>query len=72
MNSGPGRKGNSMLTFQIYVDQSNQYRWRLYAANNRIIGDSGEAYHNQRDCESMVEWIKKNAPTAQVQVKTPR
>ncbi len=61
-----------MLTFQIYVDQSNQYRWRLYAANNRIIGDSGEAYHNQRDCESMVEWIKKNAPTAQVQVKTPR
>lgn len=61
-----------MLTFVVYTDQSNQWRWRLLAANNRIIGDSGEGYHNQSDCENMVEWIKKNAPTAQVQVKTPR
>ena len=61
-----------MLTFVIYLDGSNQYRWRLFAGNNRIIGDSGEAYHNLRDCESAVELIKKNAPTAQVQVKTPR
>jgi uncharacterized protein YegP (UPF0339 family) len=61
-----------MLTFQIYTDQANQYRWRLFAANNRIIGDSGEGYHNLPDCESAVELIKKNASTAQVQVKAPR
>jgi uncharacterized protein YegP (UPF0339 family) len=70
--SGPEGRKSRMLTFQIYIDQSNQYRWRLYAANNRIIGDSGEGYVNLRDCEAMVELIKKNAPTAQVQVKTPR
>jgi uncharacterized protein YegP (UPF0339 family) len=61
-----------MLTFVIYVDQANQYRWRLFAGNNRIIGDSGEGYHHQADCESAIDLIKKNAPTAQVQVKTPR
>ena len=61
-----------MLTFVIYVDQSNQYRWRLFAANNRIIADSGESYHNQADCEHGVDLIKKNAASAQVQVKTTR
>lgn len=60
------------MTFEIYVDRSNQWRWRMLAGNNRIIGDSGEGYQNRSDCENMVEWIKKNALTAQVQVKTPR
>ena len=61
-----------MLTFVIYLDNANQYRWRLFAGNNRIVADSGQGYHHLRDCESEVEQIKKNAPTAQVQVKTPR
>jgi len=61
-----------MTTFEIYSDRSNQFRWRLIASNNRIVADSAEAYHNRADCESMVEWIKKNAPTAQVQVTTQR
>ncbi|NOT34005.1 MAG: DUF1508 domain-containing protein [Candidatus Eisenbacteria bacterium] len=57
------------MSFEIYVDRSNQWRWRMFANNNRIIGDSGEAYHNRTDCEAMVDWIKRNALTAQVRVK---
>jgi hypothetical protein len=60
------------MTFEIYLDRANQWRWRMLAGNNRIIGDSGESYHNRSDCEAMVEWIKKNAPTAQVLVKALR
>lgn len=60
------------MIFVIYVDQSNQYRWRLFAANNRIVADSGEGYHQLVDCEHAITLIKQNAPTAQVQVKTPR
>ena len=61
-----------MLRFVIYVDRANEYRWQLLAENNRIIADSGEGYRNLQDCEQMVAWIKQNALTAQVQVKTPR
>lgn len=61
-----------MLTFVICVDQSNQHRWRLLGGNNRILADSGESYHHLADCEHAIDLIKKNAPTAQVQVKTPR
>ena len=60
------------MTLEIYLDRSNQWRWRMTAGNNRIIGDSGEGYNNRSDCEAMVEWIKKNAPVAQVHVTTPR
>lgn len=58
------------MTFVIYVDRANEWRWRMFANNNRVIGDSGEGYKHRSDCEAMVDWIKRNALTAQVQVKT--
>lgn len=30
--------------FHIYEDQSGDWRWRLVAANGRIIADSAEGY----------------------------
>lgn len=56
------------MIFVIYVDQARQYRWRLFAGNNRILADSGESYHHRQDCESAVDLIKKNASAAQVRV----
>ena len=40
------------MTFYIFRDNSlsQQWRWHLTAANNRIIATSGEAYHNKQDC----------------------
>jgi uncharacterized protein len=32
------------MYFTIYRDTANGWRWTLYAANNRKIADSGEAY----------------------------
>jgi len=61
-----------MGVFVVYVDDAGQYRWRLFAANNRIIADSGEGYRSQGDCEHGVQLVKQLAPTAQVQVKVPR
>lgn len=28
----------------VYEDKRHEWRWRLQAANNRIIADSGEGY----------------------------
>lgn len=40
--------------FVVYQDKAGQWRWRLLAANNRIVADSGESYTRMRDCERAV------------------
>jgi uncharacterized protein YegP (UPF0339 family) len=39
-----------MAFFQVFKNKKGQYRWRLRAANNEIIGDSAESYVRKRDC----------------------
>ena len=36
-------------TFIVYKDKKGQHRWRLLAANGKIIADSGEGYINTID-----------------------
>lgn len=35
-----------------------QYRWHLVADNNKIIANSGEAYHNKTDCLHSIGLVK--------------
>lgn len=46
------------MQFLIYRDPSYQWRWTLYAANNRKIANSGEAYHNKADCLSAIRLVQ--------------
>lgn len=54
------------MVYFVYQDQSvnRLWRWRLYAANNRIIADSGEGYYNKSDCLAAIALVKasQNAP----------
>lgn len=34
--------------FAIYPDKSGFWRWRLYAANNRIVASSGESFSSKQ------------------------
>jgi uncharacterized protein YegP (UPF0339 family) len=61
-----------MLTFVVYLDQKNEWRWRLQAANHRTIADGGEGYRHQDDCEAAVELIRLNAAKAQTRVETAK
>ncbi|HUT62220.1 MAG TPA: DUF1508 domain-containing protein [Phycisphaerae bacterium] len=36
------------MKFQIYYDGAWKYRWRLKAANGRILADSGQGYKRKR------------------------
>lgn len=38
------------MKYKVYSDLNRQYRWRLIAANGRIIANSGEGYYNLQDC----------------------
>lgn len=46
------------MAYVMYKDHSNQWRWRLLAANNRIIADSSESYWNKQDCQSAINLVK--------------
>lgn len=35
---------------EIYRDKQKQHRWRLRAANGRVLADSGEGYRRRIDC----------------------
>ena len=39
------------MYYVVYKDQANQWRWTLYAANNKKLANSGEGYLNKGDCE---------------------
>ncbi|HWN08410.1 MAG TPA: DUF1508 domain-containing protein [Pyrinomonadaceae bacterium] len=46
------------MTFHIYKDQANEYRWRLKAANGRILADSGEGYTTKQACLDGITLVK--------------
>ncbi len=44
--------------FWMYRDANQQWRWSLYAGNNRMIANSGEAYHNKSDCLHAISIVR--------------
>ncbi|WP_375566529.1 YegP family protein [Oceaniradius stylonematis] len=46
------------MFYVLYKDTQYQWRWTLYAANNRKIANSGEGYHNKADCRHAIDLVK--------------
>jgi uncharacterized protein YegP (UPF0339 family) len=46
------------MYFVLYRDVANQWRWTLYAANNRKVADSGEGYWNKADAQHGIDLVK--------------
>ena len=51
--------------FEVYVDKTGEYRFRLKARNGEIIA-VGEGYKAKASCKNGIESIKKNAPDAEI------
>ena len=60
------------LTFEIYKDRQDEFRWRLKAGNGAIIATSGEGYKAKADCEHAIELVKEGAPKAKVEDTTKK
>jgi uncharacterized protein YegP (UPF0339 family) len=52
--------------FEVYIDNSGKYRFRLKAPNGEIIA-VGQGYSSRAACLTGIESIKKNAPAAPVE-----
>lgn len=51
--------------FEMYLDKSGEYRFRLKARNGEIIATS-EGYKSKAGCQNGIESVKKNAPEANI------
>lgn len=46
--------------WEIYQDHRGEWRWRRFAPNGRIVGESSEGYKNREHC---VENARRNGYT---------
>lgn len=46
-----------MDTVTIFKDANDEWRWHRQAANNRIVGDSGEGYIRKSAAITMAEHV---------------
>ena len=51
--------------FELYKDAAGKYRFRLRAANNKVIA-IGEAYESKQGCINGIDSVKKYAPNAEI------
>lgn len=54
--------------FEIYQDKAGEYRFRLKAANGRVIA-AGEGYKKLDSCRNGIESVRKNAPLAEIAIE---
>jgi hypothetical protein len=46
------------MTCCYYKDSKGEWRWRLKAANGRIIADSREGYSSESECKKDIDGVK--------------
>ena len=46
------------MTFEVYTDAKDEFRWRLLDGDSKNIANSGEGYSKKADCTKMVENFK--------------
>lgn len=51
------------MKFHVYKDRRNEYRWRLIAANGKILADSAEGYTTKQSCKDGIELVKGTTNT---------
>lgn len=51
---------------RIYKDKKGMWRWRVVGKNNRILGDSGQGYHNRKDAVNGLLLLIENVNQAEL------
>ena len=49
------------MLYRMYRDARGEWRWRLVAANNRILADSGESYSSRQACLAGIDLVKRSS-----------
>jgi uncharacterized protein YegP (UPF0339 family) len=61
------------MKFHVYKDSKDEWRWRLKAANGKVIADSGEDYTTKQACKDGIDLVKtRAAPRSRPRVNESR
>src|SRR5262249_36840603 len=60
--------GKGKMTFEVYKDKGGEYRWRLKAANGKILAVPEDAYTAHADIKTAVDNVRANAGKMKVEV----
>jgi uncharacterized protein YegP (UPF0339 family) len=52
--------------FEIYIDSSRAFRWRLKRSGYGIVGESAHAHPTREACEEEIRWIRAQAESLSV------
>lgn len=52
--------------FELFVDRTEEWRWRLVAVNGEIIADSAEGYASKQGAKRGIQSVKRVANDAPV------
>lgn len=55
-----------MLRINVYQDHAGEWRWQMYAANNRVIADSGEGYATEYNAVRAAHRLRELAPVTPI------
>jgi uncharacterized protein YegP (UPF0339 family) len=57
----------AVLTFEVYKDAGDKFRWRLKSADGTNIGMAPHGYETKAECQKMIDEIKGGAARAKVE-----
>jgi uncharacterized protein YegP (UPF0339 family) len=49
------------VKYHVYQDSAGEWRWRLKAANGKVLADSGEGYSSKQACKEGIDLVKDSA-----------
>jgi uncharacterized protein len=52
--------------FWVYRDHQGEYRWTLFARNEKKLADSGEGFNTRQGCEENIALVKRVVPAAPI------
>jgi len=59
------------MTYQVYKDSKEKYRWRLKADNNETIAISSEGYESKQSCLHSID-LTKGSKDAKIDDQTKK
>jgi uncharacterized protein YegP (UPF0339 family) len=57
------------VSFELFKDKK-EFRWKLKAANGKVMAVSNDGYSSKASCQSAITLIKEGAATASVEDTT--
>jgi uncharacterized protein YegP (UPF0339 family) len=55
------------MTFEVFRNRKKEWRWRLRAANGRIVANSGESYRRRIDCMDGINLVRGTSQQTPIQ-----